>query len=873
VSAKTRTLYVGLDACDLDIAQRFAAEGSMPTLAGLLDTAAVQETLGPLGFLVGGNWVTIHTGTSPARHQFLCSGQVRGGTYEPVWIGPYGSGYGTEPPVWKWISDAGGRVAVLDAPHAGITDDVNGVQLVEWGCHDRHAETLSAPASFLAEINATYGPHPLGTRAAPFPHHAPCDMSHREGVHRTPAEDQTMLDEMLEGARRKTAVSRDLLDQGGWDLFYTVFGEAHCAGHQFWKLHDETHPWHDAEERRALGGDPLRSVYAALDAGLAELIGHAGDDAMVYVHLSHGMRSHYDGTCVLDPVLWRLDEYASRTDQRGRFTRTVDTVANVLPRSVRRRALPSLIELRRKLVDSRGPIGTDGRTVDIPQWVGERRWWMQPNDSVYGSVRLNLDGREPSGRIRAGAKRATAEWLADRLLELVNVDTGRAAVAHVHFTDDHYERSDGDPLGDLIIEWNRDAPIDTVWSPATAVVTAPYKQWRTGDHDRSGLLLAAGGGVAPGRRAGTISVMDVAPTLAASLGVTPPAVDGIVRTDLLPARAAVPSSVARPSSTLVGPLLSDAALRPTGARPYSRRAFDVSADLWVRRYAVGLSRSLHAEHTSVIDLRDEVGGLGARLTDVERLASIAEVGAWLRHVDVPESLLVSVVMPTRNRADLLERAIGSVLRQSYANWELLVVDDASTDDTWVRLQKHVENDPRIRRFRFGEQGNSSRARNHALEHVQGDVVVYLDDDNRFDPDWLRSVAWAFSEYPDTQVAYGARVVDDDIRHQGLPGRSMPFVQFLAWDRDAMMESNRVDQNVIAHRPSTVRFDEAIDQFSDWDLMLQLTEQCDPLELPAVAVHYYSDRPDRVTNVSRRTGVETGLAAYVRERARARRGEE
>ncbi len=100
---------------------------------------------------------------------------------------------------------------------------------------------------------------------------------------------------------------------------------------------------------------------------------------------------------------------------------------------------------------------------------------------------------------------------------------------------------------------------------------------------------------------------------------------------------------------------------------------------------------------------------------------------------------------------------------------------------------------------------------------------------------------------------------------------MPFVQFLAWDRDAMMESNRVDQNVIAHRPSTVRFDEAIDQFSDWDLMLQLTEHCDPLELPAVAVHYYSDNTDRITNLSRRAGMESGLAERVRERARARRG--
>ena len=100
-------MFVGLDACDLDIAQRLAAEGSMPTLARLLDHAAVQETLGPLGFFVGAKWVTIYTGTSPTHHQFLCSGQVRGGTYEPTWIGPYGGRPGDRDPVWRWVSDAG----------------------------------------------------------------------------------------------------------------------------------------------------------------------------------------------------------------------------------------------------------------------------------------------------------------------------------------------------------------------------------------------------------------------------------------------------------------------------------------------------------------------------------------------------------------------------------------------------------------------------------------------------------------------------------------------------------------------------------------------------------------------------------------------
>jgi predicted AlkP superfamily phosphohydrolase/phosphomutase len=863
----SRTLYVGLDACDLHIAQRFAADGSMPTLARLLETCAVQETIGPLGFLVGGNWVTSYTGTSPSRHQFLCSGQVRGGTYEPVWVGPYGSP--DDPtPVWQWVSDAGGRVAVIDAPHAAISPHLNGVQLVEWGCHDRHADTRSFPESFLDDVNSTYGLHPLGSRAAPFPHHAPCDVSHRAGEHRTIAENQTLLDEVLEGVDRKTALSRDLLEQGDWDLFFTVFGEAHCGGHQFWKVHDEGHPWHDPEERRALGGDPLRTIYARLDGALAELLERAGDDTTVYVHLSHGMRSHYDGTCLLEPVLWRLDEYASRTDHRGAFTRVVDTAVNAVPRSKRRDALSSVLDLRRRLVPKSGPLGTDGRSVDIPNWVGERRWWMQPNDSVFGSIRLNLDGREPNGRISGHAKREVVEWLAERLLELVNIDTGEPAVVAVHFTDDHYERSDGDPLGDLIVEWNREAPIDTVWSPATGVVTAPYRQWRTGDHDRSGLLLAYGAGIEPGRRPGAISIMDVAPTLAASLGVDPPDIDGVARADLLPAHAA--ARVTRPATPLSGPLLSDKPLRPSGPRPYRRRAFDIPPEVWIQRYAVGLSRTLHVEHTAVVDLRNEVGEVEARVTDVERLASIAEVTAWLRHVDVPESLLVSVVLPTRNRQDLLERAVESVLRQSYANWELLVVDDASTDDTWMRLQKLAENDPRIRPVRFAEHGGQSRARNQALDSARGDVIAYLDDDNRLDPDWLRAVAWAFTEHPHTQVAYGARVVDDDVRHQGLPGRSMPFVQFLAWDRDAMMRSNRVDQNVIAHRPAPARLDESIDQFSDWDLMLQLTADCDPLELPVVAVHYYSDVPDRSTVLARAAGIEDGIAARVRERERERR---
>jgi predicted AlkP superfamily phosphohydrolase/phosphomutase len=849
VTAPARTVFIGLDACDLDLAQGFASDGAMPTLAGLLDNAAHIETLGPLGFLVGANWATLYSGTTPSRHQFLCSGQIKGETYEPRWIGPV-----TEPPpVWQFVSRAGGRVAVLDAPHAAV-QELNGVQLAEWGCHDRHAGTRSYPAAFLDEINDTYGPHPVGTQPTPFPHYAPCDIVHRAGVHRTRGENRALLADLLEGHRRKAALSRDLLDRGDWDLFFTALGESHCGGHQFWKVHDPTHPWHDGAERAELG-DPVRTIYGALDATVGELIERA-DGATVYVHLTHGMRAHYDGTVLLEPVLWRLDQYASRHFERGLLGRATALAAEVIPVSQRSRAATAAVALRRRA----GRIPPLGPPTDahIPPWLGQRRWWMQPNDSVYGSVRLNVEGREPNGRIAASRRRDAALWLGDRLRELVNVDTGEAAVASVFLTDDHYERTPGDPMGDLIVEWNRDAPIDRVWSPATGLVNGAYDMWRTGDHHRRGLLLAVGGGIAPGRRAGTMPVVDVGPTLAASLDLDVPSFDGVARDDLLPgAHTATRMRPASPPGT---------GRRERAPRRWSTQKMDADPHAWIEKYAIGLSQSIHVLHLTTGELQREVERL-------RQVASITEVGAWLRMLDVPESLLVSVVMPTRNREDRLERSIASVRAQSYAHWELLVVDDASTDDTWTRLTALAEDDARIRPFRFDTQQRSSTARNEALDHAKGDVIVYLDDDNRFDPDWIKGVAWAFTEYPDTQVCYGARVVDDDVRHQGLDGRSLPFVQLLPWDRNDMLRANRVDQNVIAHRPSPVRFDPSIDHFSDWDMLLQLTDDVDPLVLPVVAAHYHSDVPDRLSaDFGDRAFVDEKMH-YIRQRTIARRSRE
>ena len=107
--------------------------------------------------------------------------------------------------------------------------------------------------------------------------------------------------------------------------------------------------------------------------------------------------------------------------------------------------------------------------------------------------------------------------------------------------------------------------------------------------------------------------------------------------------------------------------------------------------------------------------------------------------------LISVYMPTFNRATMASRAIDSVLAQDYPNIELLVVDDASTDDTWHRLTNKYINDERIRFFRQSTGQGACAARNRAIAEARGDFVTGIDDDDEFLPGRLTSLYQAYND--------------------------------------------------------------------------------------------------------------------------------
>lgn len=101
------------------------------------------------------------------------------------------------------------------------------------------------------------------------------------------------------------------------------------------------------------------------------------------------------------------------------------------------------------------------------------------------------------------------------------------------------------------------------------------------------------------------------------------------------------------------------------------------------------------------------------------------------------SPLISVFMPTHNRRGLLERAVSSVLSQTYKKFELLIVDDGSEDGTWKYLKSIT--DPRVRVFRHENPKGACAARNFAISQALGVFVTGLDDDDYFDQDRLLSL--------------------------------------------------------------------------------------------------------------------------------------
>ena len=97
---------------------------------------------------------------------------------------------------------------------------------------------------------------------------------------------------------------------------------------------------------------------------------------------------------------------------------------------------------------------------------------------------------------------------------------------------------------------------------------------------------------------------------------------------------------------------------------------------------------------------------------------------------------ISIIMPMYNCADTLHQSIASIQSQTRKDWELLLVDDGSTDQTYSLVLEAVAVDARLRVFRLPKNAGAANARNHALEHSTGRYIAFLDADDTWNPNKL-----------------------------------------------------------------------------------------------------------------------------------------
>ena len=187
---------------------------------------------------------------------------------------------------------------------------------------------------------------------------------------------------------------------------------------------------------------------------------------------------------------------------------------------------------------------------------------------------------------------------------------------------------------------------------------------------------------------------------------------------------------------------------------------------------------------------------------------------------------VSVVLPTHNRARELPRSLDSVLAQTYPSFEVVVVDDASTDATPEVLAKY-EHDPRVRLVRSTENLGGGGARNRGVQESKGDLIAFQDSDDYWLPYKLHEQVAALDRNPPSKVCYCGSLYFGNRRSYYLPSVSR-FSTFEGDLADEVLKGSPASTQTLLMRRALFEdvggFDPDFKRFQDWDLVIRLAQR-------------------------------------------------
>ncbi|MBW4519068.1 MAG: alkaline phosphatase family protein [Scytolyngbya sp. HA4215-MV1] len=527
---KKSVVAIGLDAADPHLIETWMAQGYLKNLRRLREQGAYARLKNFDYYRAETPWTTFLTGCSPQQTGYWTPLKFRPDGYHVEDIQAYP--FEEFSPFYALGKDY--RVAVFDMPQARVSDRVNGIQVLAWGAHSPQLSSQSQPIGLLEEINHQYGKHP----ALRYDHANVLDI---------PA--LTRLQNDLEtGIARRAAICRDLLAQEPWDLFLTVFGEVHAAGHYLWHLSQPDHPLYNVIGTKAK--DMLRSVFEATDRAIGEILENAPEDAYIVVFAAHGM-----GSNTMDlPSMFFLPEFLYRDNfpgkygiargkpgeplgepiTRGRVKRcwlgalwSLKYEPNPIVAFLRRKLKLKLFNLIAPLLSARPQpdlIAPFDLLKTARSFFFQPPVWYQPFWSKMkafalpsyseGYIRINLRGREPQGIVDPSEYDAVCDEICQKLYRLKDARKGIPMVKQIIRPRRDWQDCPSSKLpdADIVVIWQEEIATDAVESPEVGRI-GPVPHHRTGSHRSDGFLMVKGGGIDAGTTLPTGQSINLAPTI------------------------------------------------------------------------------------------------------------------------------------------------------------------------------------------------------------------------------------------------------------------------------------------------------------------------------------------------------------------------
>ena len=190
---------------------------------------------------------------------------------------------------------------------------------------------------------------------------------------------------------------------------------------------------------------------------------------------------------------------------------------------------------------------------------------------------------------------------------------------------------------------------------------------------------------------------------------------------------------------------------------------------------------------------------------------------------------VSIIMPTFNRKKIISKAIDSVLKQYFKNYELIIVDDGSTDGSEDFIQekyaKHIKSN-KIKYFKTTHHG-VSQARNFGVENASGNIIAYLDSDNQWHSTYLSTLIYNL----DSKEEYNCAYCDVTVTNHNTGNT---YVLNQGFYRKKLLKTSFIDINAFIHEKSLYNqrggFDGNLSRLVDWDLIIRYTENNTPMHI-------------------------------------------